>query len=90
MMGRRSENDAVVTEHDPPGRAAMVGTSPSAPFAAELDFAPAGTGTHVDVSISFALAGPQRIVGPVFALLYGRAWRKGLANLKQLMETGQL
>ena len=32
MRGRRTENDAVVTEYDPPYRAAMAGTSPNAPF----------------------------------------------------------
>jgi hypothetical protein len=31
-----------------------------------------------------------RILGPVVTLVYGRAWARGLAHLKELMEAGQL
>jgi len=90
MLGGRTENDAVVTEYKPPHRAVMRGTSPNAPFTATLVFARKGTSTRVETTIDFAFRGPMRIVGPPFAALYGRAWRRGLANLKQLMETGGL
>ena len=90
MYGRRSENDAVTTEYDPPHRAAMRGTSPNARFLAELDFAAADGGTRVDVTSSFDLQGLERVFGPLVLWFYGRMWGRGLANLKRMMESGQL
>jgi uncharacterized protein YndB with AHSA1/START domain len=90
MLGRRIENEAEVTEYRPPHRAVMRGTSPNAPFTATLVFARRGTSTRVEVTIDFALRGSARLFGPPFAAIYGRAWTRGLANLKQLMETGAL
>jgi uncharacterized protein YndB with AHSA1/START domain len=90
MFGRRTENEAEVVEYKPPKRAVMRGTSPNAPFTATLDFARKSTSTRVDVTIDLDFRGPARIVGPIFATLYRRAWKRGLANLKQLMETGAL
>jgi len=90
MRGRRSENDAVVTEYDPPHRAAMAGTSPNAPFVATLTFTREGQATLVEVTTEFALRGAARIVGPFFAAWYGRAWARGLGTLKRLMESGDL
>lgn len=90
MGGRRSENDAVVTEYDPPRRAAMAGTTSNAPFVAVLTFERAGVGTRVEVRTDLEFTGPSRIVGTIFMAWYGRAWGRGLANLKQLMESGEL
>ena len=90
MGGRRSENDAVVTEYDPPNRAAMKGTSPSAPFVATLAFARAGAGTDVTVTTEFLFRGALRIVGPLFAAWYRRAWSRGLRKLKAMMEAGEV
>jgi uncharacterized protein YndB with AHSA1/START domain len=90
MFGRRTENEAEVVEYKPPKRAVMRGTSPNAPFTATLDFVRKSTSTRVDVTIDLDFRGPARIVGPIFATLYRRAWKRGLANLKQLMETGAL
>ncbi|MDQ3127642.1 MAG: SRPBCC family protein [Chloroflexota bacterium] len=64
MFGRRSENDAVATEYDPPHRAAMRGTTPNAPFDATLIFAPVADGTQVEVTTAFHLGGWTRIFGP--------------------------
>jgi hypothetical protein len=49
MMGHTTENDAVVTEHDPSRRAAMKGISSSAPFEVSLVFERIEGGTRVDV-----------------------------------------
>ena len=57
MGRRRAENDAVVTEYDPPNRAAMAGTTPNAPFVAVLTFERAGDGTRVEVRVDLALHG---------------------------------
>jgi uncharacterized protein YndB with AHSA1/START domain len=90
VLGRATENDAVVTEHDPPRRAAMKGLSASAPFVVTLDFEPADGGTRVLVTSAFNLRGPMWLIGPLFIGSYERGWDRGLANLKRMMETGEL
>ena len=90
MFGRRTENDAVTTEYEPPHRASMEGTTPNAPFAATLTFAAEAGGTRVGVTTDFRLHGVMRILGPLIAAVYGRSWDRGLANLKQMMESGAL
>jgi uncharacterized protein YndB with AHSA1/START domain len=90
-MGRRqSENEAVVTEYDPPNRAAMQGVGPDAPFVATLSFARAGDGTQVTVTTQFLFKGVMRLVGPPFAAWYARSWNRGLQTLKSMMEAGEL
>ena len=53
VMGRATENDAVVTGIDPPRRAALRGPSRIAPFEATLAFEPADLGTRVEVETTF-------------------------------------
>jgi hypothetical protein len=89
-MGRASENDAVVTEYDPPRRAALKGKSASAPFKATLDFGPVTGGTRVAVETTFELHGLMRLIGPLFIGPYERGWDTGLQNLKRMMEAGEL
>ena len=90
VFGRRSENDAVVTEYQPPYRAVMEGTSPSAPFVGTLTFARDGDGTRVEVVSDIGLRGAMRVFGALVVFFYGRAWARGLTNLKQLMESKAL
>lgn len=90
VLGRRTENDAVATEYQPPHRAVMQGTSPNAPFVVALTFVPDGDGTRVEVTSEIALRGAIRILEPLVTAMYGRAWARGLAKLKQLMESGAL
>ena len=90
VFGRRMENDAVATEYEPPSRAAMAGTTPNAPFVVSLDLATVGGGTRVVVTSEITLRGVGRIFGPVVAAIYGRAWARGLENLKRQMEAGLL
>ena len=90
MFGRRTENEAEAIEYDPPRRAALRGTSPNAPFVVTLDFLPVAGGTRVDVASRIDLSGPARIASPILTWLYGRGWSRGLANLKRMMETGEL
>jgi uncharacterized protein YndB with AHSA1/START domain len=90
MLGRRTENDAVATEYRPPHRAVMKGTSPNAPFVVELTFARDGDDTDVEVISEISLRGAARIFGPLVTAMYGRAWARGLTNLKRLMESGAL
>ena len=90
MLGRRSENDAAVTEYDPPFRAVIAGTSPNAPFVGTLVFSREGGATVVEVTTEFALRGASRIAGPMLGAWYGRAWARGLETLKRSMESGEL
>ncbi len=89
MFGRRTENDAVTTEYEPPHRATMAGTTPNASFVATLTFASEPGGTRVVVTTDFKLRGAMRILGPVVVTVYGRGWDRGLANLKEMMESGR-
>ena len=90
VLGTRTENDAVATEYQPPYRAAMQGTSKNAPLLVTLAFTPDGQGTRVEVTSDIALGGAMRIFGPLVTAMYGRAWARGLVNLKRLMESGAL
>lgn len=89
-LGRKTENDAVVTDYQPPHRAVMQGTSPNAPFVVTLTFAPDGEGTRVEVVSELGLHGPMRILAPLITAVYGQGWARGLANLKRMMESGTL
>ena len=90
VMGLSVENDAVITAYDPPRLAAMKGTSRGAPFEVTLAFRPEGSGTRVDVDSALHFRGLLRLVGAVFVSSYERGWARGLANLKRMMESGQL
>ena len=90
VLGRATENDAVVTVYDPPRRAALRGLSRLAPFEATLAFAPADGATRVEIDTAFDLHGPMRLIGPLFIGRYERGWERGLANLKRMMELGEL
>lgn len=85
-----TENDAVVTVHEPPNRAVMKGTSKNAPFEATLTFAPVDDGTRVEANIEMFLRGPARLIGPMFMGWYRRSWDQGMVNLKRMMESGEL
>lgn len=90
LLGRASENEAVVTEFEPPHRAAMRGLSRSAPFEVTLTFEPEDGETRVTVDSQLRLTGLLRLVGPVFIGRYERSWDRGLQNVKRLMESGEL
>ncbi len=90
LLGRASENDAVVTAYEPPRRAAMKGLSSSAPFEITLTFEPIEGGTRVNVESVFHLRGVMRAVGPLFVGPYERGWDRGLGTLKRMMEGGEL
>ena len=90
LWGRRVENDAVVTEYEPPHRAAIAGTAQGATFAATLVFLGDAEATTVEVTTDIALGGVGRIVAPVIAAWYGRQWARGLETLKRMLESGEL
>ena len=89
-MGRRTENDATVTEYDPPRRGVMAGTSQGVNFTAAFDFAEAGGGTSVAMTFITDARGMMKLLIRPFTAWYGRAMQRGLENLKRMMETGEL
>ena len=68
----------------------MRGLSRSAPFEVELFFAPVDGGTRVAVDIAIPATGPMKLLAPAVTWWYGRAWQRGMARFKELMESGQL
>ena len=85
-----TENDAVATVFEPPNRAGMKGISKNAPFEAMLTFEPVEGGTRVETNIDLFMRGPAKLFGGMFTRWYGKSWEKGLANLKRMMEAGEL
>jgi hypothetical protein len=90
VMGRPSENDATVTEFDPPRRGVMVGEQAGIRFQATIECAPVDGGTQLDATFDFSGSGAMRLFLRPFLSWYGNAWSTGLANLKAKMESGQL
>ena len=90
VMGRRSENDATVTEYDPPRRAVLAAELQGMRWTAALDFHDTGDATRVAFDFAADASGPMRLaVGP-FLWWYRRAWQRGLATLARMMEAGSL
>jgi carbon monoxide dehydrogenase subunit G len=85
-----TENDAVATVFEPPHRAGMRGTSKNAPFEADLRFAAVEGGTRVESDIELFMRGPAKLFGGMFTRWYGKSWDQGMANLKRMMESGEL
>jgi len=89
MLGRRTENDAEVTEYEPNRHWAMTSVS-GPPFTVSADFSPVAGGTRVDWTWSFDFTGPMRLASGPAAWMFGRLFAKDLARLKRLMESGAL
>jgi hypothetical protein len=68
----------------------MRGLSRSAPFEVELTFTRFDGATRVDVDHTVGASGPMKLLAPLLTRFYARAWQRGLARLKELMECGQL
>ncbi len=90
VMGRRSENDATVTEFDPPHRGVMVGQGQGVRFSATITCAEVQAGTRLDMDFEASAGGAMRLFLGPFMSWYGNSWTKGLANLKRMMESGEL
>ncbi len=90
VMGRRVENDATVTEFDPPHRGVMVIEQQGVRVLATVTCAEVEGGTRLDMDFEANARGAMRLfIGP-FMSWYGNSWRTGLANLKRMMESGEL
>jgi uncharacterized protein YndB with AHSA1/START domain len=89
-FGRRSENDATVTEYDPPHRGVMVVDAQGVKATVALDFMPVEGGTRVNTAIDTNARGIMRLAVSPFMSWYAGKWREGLARLKAMMESGEI
>ena len=85
-----TENDAVTTVFEPPHRAGMKGTSKNAPFEAMLTFESVEGGTQVHANLEMFIRGPAKLFAPMFVRWYGKNWNQGMANLRRMIESGEL
>ena len=88
-FGRRSENDATITEYDPPHHGVIVVESVGMKVAVSLDFTEVEGGTRVRMSVDTDAQGLKRLVIGPFIRWYVAKWREGLVSLKAMMEAGQ-
>jgi uncharacterized protein YndB with AHSA1/START domain len=87
MLGRESVNDGVVTEYDPPARAAIRIDAAGIALTMTLSFEPIGGATRASVAFDAVGRGVARLAVPPFLAWYRRSWQRGLVTAKQLMET---
>ena len=90
VMGRRAENDATVTEYDPPRRGVLAGEQQGIRWTATIECTPTESGTRLDFTFEAKVSGAMRLLARPFLNWYGNAWTTGLANLKRMMESGEL
>ena len=92
IMGQPYENEATVTEHDPPGREVLTGDQSGVKFGIVIECAPdaSSQGTLVTVTSDFALTGSLRFLGGVIGAQYRQMWDADMATFKRMMESGEL
>lgn len=90
VMGRRSENDATVTEFDPPHRGVLAGQAQGIRWTGTIECQSVPSGTKLDFIFDASASGAMRLLMWPFMNMYSRSWETGLANLKRMMEVGEL
>ena len=92
IMGQAYENEATVTEHDPPRREVLTGDQSGVKFQVILectsDVSP--DSTQVTVTSDLALTGSLRFLSGVIGGQFRQMWDADLANFKRMMEAGEL
>jgi carbon monoxide dehydrogenase subunit G len=89
-MGRRMENDATVTEFDPPHRGVLVGAQQGISWTGTVECTAVDDGTRLVFTFEAKASGAMRLLLGPFMNLYGNSWTTGLVNLKRMMESGEL
>jgi uncharacterized protein YndB with AHSA1/START domain len=90
VMGRQSENDATVTEFDPPHRGVLAGQAQGMQWTGTIECQPVLGGTKLDFVFDGSASGVMRLFFRPLMSWYSRSWETGLANLKRMMEAGEL
>jgi carbon monoxide dehydrogenase subunit G len=92
IMGQPYENEATVTEHDPPRREVLTGNQSGVKFQVVIECSPDATsqGTRVTVTSELALTGSLRFLGGVIGGQYRQMWDADMAAFKRMLEAGEL
>ncbi len=88
--GGTTQNDAICTAFERNRRLAWKATSGPVPFAVTVDTTPVDGATRLDSTWTFEFRGPLRLVRPLLELMFRRAMRRDVDNLKVMMEAGTL
>jgi uncharacterized protein YndB with AHSA1/START domain len=88
--GAKTVNDAEVTVYQPYDALGLRSISAPVPFEMSFRFTPVTKGTEVTWVTELRPAGMYRLIVPLTFGLHSRLGRRGMENLKRLMETGQL
>lgn len=88
--GIRTVNDAEVTVFQPHEALGLRSVSGPVPFEISILLVPEGAGTKVTWTTTLRPEGAYRVIVPLTSGLHHRQTRKGLENLKRLMESGEL
>ncbi len=88
--GGTTQNEAICTAYERNRRLAWRATSGPVLFSVTVDTTPLGDATSLDSTWSFEFRGPLRLVRPLLELMFRRAMRRDVDNLKRLMEAGRL
>jgi uncharacterized membrane protein len=90
FMGRRIENEWVMTEFEPNRQYGWRSTSGPVPLGGLLTFEPATGGTRVAGTVEAEPRGLFRLIGPLIVSMGRRQLQHDLANCKRLMEANAL
>ena len=90
VMGQRSENDATVTLFEPPRRGVLEGEQAGVRWIGTVECTPVDGGTKLDFTFEAHASGAMWLLLGPFMSWYRTAWDTGLANLKRMMEAGEL
>ena len=89
-MGQPYAAELELAEYDPPRRAVLRGDAGGTPFSLTFAFAPMADGTSVTVTADVQLSGAMAMFGGMVARQYRHVWEGDLANLKRMVESGEL
>ena len=90
LGGGTMENHAVCTEFERNRKLTWQSTSSPIPFRVALDFTPIDGSTQIDSTWTWEPRSFLRPASPVLDLMFKRAMRRDVENLKALMEAGEL
>ena len=90
ILGQPFENDATVSEYDPPHRAVLRGDVGGMPLGIGFTFDPVPGGTRITVIAEFEPRGALRFAAPMIRNEYRKIWNRDLATFKRMIEAGQL
>lgn len=90
FLGRRSTNEAIVTEFEPNRRVAMRTISGPFPFRAAWSMSEKDGTTRVDWVYEFDLPRLLKPLGPLLVGMFRRTLTADLKQLRRMMEAGEL